>query len=366
MDSHQSILDATDYILMAFNNISNYNEFLEYRDELIKATSDIRNAILNMMQKNKNKNRSIQSYDSKENYLNIDNNDKENNSYLSTMLGLKFNYDPYFNEKQLRNLTQDEENAKNNNIMNPNYTNIISKNTINDENNNNNIGYKNSIRNKFRTNNNIKHKTNNNNFDKLHSKENNNNNINYNNYSQKKNKSKKEKLSLIADIIMKINNEDYIFEILTKLFGDDLTDKLMSSDVSDDLLEAIQNAIKEIEFSKKNEKNNKKNFGDEEIEEKPKKFPSDALMSTKFKHDIKRSQSSKKFNRDMRSNNIYKEFNFVKSLRKDQSGQIVGKNKMLNNSKYIKKEKPFINATNPYGNYFDAPLQNGGYSKIVN
>ena len=140
----------------------------------------------------------------------------------------------------------------------------------------------------------------------------------------------------------------------------------MSSDVSDDLLEAIQNAIKEIEFSKKNEKFNKKNSGSEEIEEKPKKFPGDALMSTKFKHDIKRSQSSKKFNRDMRSNNIYKEFNFVKSLRKEQGGQIVGKNKMLNNSKYIKKEKPFINATNPYGNYFDAPLQNGGYSKILN
>ena len=56
---------------------------------------------------------------------------------------------------------------------------------------------------------------------------------------------KKEKISLIADIIMKINSEDYYYEILTKLFGNDLTDKLMSTDVSDELLEAVQTSIKE-------------------------------------------------------------------------------------------------------------------------
>ena len=46
---------------------------------------------------------------------------------------------------------------------------------------------------------------------------------------------------------MKINSEDYFYEILTKLFGEDLTDKLMSSDVSDELLDAVQNSIKEID-----------------------------------------------------------------------------------------------------------------------
>ena len=46
---------------------------------------------------------------------------------------------------------------------------------------------------------------------------------------------------------MKINSEDYFYEIITKLFGNELTDKLMSSDVSDELLEEVQNYIKEIE-----------------------------------------------------------------------------------------------------------------------
>ena len=32
--------------------------------------------------------------------------------------------------------------------------------------------------------------------------------------------------------------------------------------------------------------------------------------------------------------------------------------------KHMKKGKPFISATSPYGNYFDAPLQNGGLSKL--
>ena len=347
MDNPQNILDASEYILMAFNNITNYNEFLEYKEELIEAITDIRNTMLNIIQKNKNKSRK-----SNDNNLNIDNNDKENNSnnsILSSMLGLKFNYDPYFNEKQLRNLTQDEEKIKNS--INPNYT---INNSINNEINKKNIGYKYSLRNKFITNNKIKPKINNNYFDQLYSIDNNNND---NNNNPKKKQSKKEKISLIADIIMKMNNEDYIFEILTKLFGDDLTDRLMSNNVNDDLLEALQNAIKEIELSKKNGKN-------EEIEDKPKKFPIDALKHRKFRNDIKRSQSSKKYNGGMKSNNIYKEFNFVKSLRKNQGGKISGKNKNSNNSKCIKKEKPFINATNPYGNYFDAPLQNGGYSKL--
>ena len=364
MENHQNILDATEYILMAFKNINNYNEFLEYKEELIKAISDIRSAILNMIQINKTI--SINSYDSKDNYINTDNNNKENNSYLSSMLGLKFNYDPYFKESQLRNLTQNDENIKNNLINNPNYaTNIINQNSLTIENNKNNIGYKNSIRNKFKTNNNIINKIDSNNIDKFYSN-NNNNNFNDNNYSQKKQKSKKEKISLIADIIMKINNEDYIFEILTKLFGDDLTDRLMSSDVSDELLETIQNAIKEIEFSKKKEKINQKNMKNDEIEDKPKKFPDDILMSTKFRHNIKRSQSSKKCNIGLiKKDNMYREFNFVKSLRrKNQVNQMPVKNKILNKSKSMKKEKPFINATNPYGNYFDAPLQNGGYSKL--
>ena len=355
MENEQSILDATEYILIALNNISNYNEFLEYKQELIKAILDIRKSITNFIEKKKNKLKKSSNINNMS-YLNSDN-DKEKTSYLSKMLGLKFNYDPYFNENQLRNLTQNEEIMKNNLINNPNY---IKKDNINNENNKNNIGYNKSLRNKFRTNNNIKPKNKNNIIDRLYPTDN-------NNYSPKKNKNKKEKLSLIADIIMKINNEDYIFEVLTKLYGEDLTDKLMSSDVSDDLLEAIQNSIEEIESLKHKDSFNIYNkTNNEEAEEKPKKFPVDKLMSAKIKYDIKRSQSSKRFNNGMNKNNIYKEFNFIKSLRKNPGVKYYGKNgcKTLNNSKYIKKEKPFINATNPYGNYFDAPLQKGGLSKL--
>ena len=35
-----------------------------------------------------------------------------------------------------------------------------------------------------------------------------------------------------------------------------------------------------------------------------------------------------------------------------------------NNNNSSKKEKPFINATCAYGNYFDPPLQKGGISKL--
>ena len=48
MDEQQSILDATEYVLMALNNIKNYEEFIEYKEEIIKAIYDIRNSITNL------------------------------------------------------------------------------------------------------------------------------------------------------------------------------------------------------------------------------------------------------------------------------------------------------------------------------
>ena len=171
---------------------------------------------------------------------------------------------------------------------------------------------------------------------------------------------KKDKLSLIADIIMKINSEDEFYEILTKLFGNDLTDKLMSSDVSDELLEAVQNSIKEIEELKKkdnlNEEQNQKKeeINQEEIEEEPRKFPVNEIMGANVK-----DKNNKKFNKEV--NNVYQEFDFKKNLRKNDNFEGKKKNKINNNGK---KEKPFISATSAYGNYFDPPLQKGGISKL--
>ena len=266
------------------------------------------------------------------------------------MLGLKFNYDNYFDQKDLRVLTQNEEIMKGNIINNEN---CIKNTNINK----NNIIYNKSLRNKFKINNNSSNSSNNN-FSRKY--------LVYNSIYPIKSENKKEKLSLIADIIMKINNEDYLYEILTKLLGDDLTDKLMSSDVSDEFLEVVQNAIKEIEYLKENDDINRKNkIKNEEFEEKPKKFQLEKIMKNRKKPDIKRSFSSKKFNNKNKKNKIYKEFNFEKNLRKNETTENFDKNNNnIMNNKYIKKEKPFISATNPYGNYFDAPLQYGGLSKL--
>ena len=112
---------------------------------------------------------------------------------------------------------------------------------------------------------------------------------------------------------MKINSEDEYYEILTKLFGNDLTDKLMSSDVSDELLEAVQHSIKEIDELKKrdnlNEEQNQKKeeINQEEIEEEPRKFPANEIMGPNIK-----DKNNKKFNKE--GNNVYQEFDFKKNL----------------------------------------------------
>ena len=320
MENEQSILDATEYILMALNNIKNYNEFREYKDEIIKAIYDIRNSIKGLIT-------------SKKSYID---NQSKNPKSISSMLGLKFNYDSYLNEIQLKNLTNNvlgesdnqvkfEQNQSNDDInsMNENQKSINSQDkkegVIKDE----KIICNKSLRNKFKVANNE---------DKSN--------------EQMKENNKDEKFNLIADIIMKINSEDYFYEILTKLFGEDLTDKLMANDVSDELLEAVQNSIKEIEELKKKDKLNELN--DKKIieEDQPKKFPLEQMVNQNIKN--------KKNNNN--SNYKYQEFDFTKSLR--NPGITKDKNKVNI------KEKPFISATSSYGNYFDPPLQKGGFSKL--
>ena len=170
---------------------------------------------------------------------------------------------------------------------------------------------------------------------------------------------------------MKINSEDYFYEILTKLFGNDLSDRLMSSDVSDELLEAVQNSIKEIEELKKNDKDNineeeqnqnNAEINPEEIEEEPRKFPSNEIMGPNIK-----DKSKKKSNKEININK-YQEFDFQKNLRKnentDSGKKVKTKNSNNNLKNNLKKEKPFISATSAYGNYFDPSLQKGGISKL--
>ncbi len=389
MGDEKSILDATEYVLVALNNIKSYEDFNDYKEEIEKAVYDIRNSITNIINLKKNKNQNF----------NLNNNDNTSNkSSISSMLGLKFNYDAYLNDFNINNNIADninnneeEENKNNineelneaNNINKQNNIGLISfkdenanfenqnQKEINDE---NNVIYNKSIRSKFK-----KSKNNINNIKKSNNKD-----IKINTKKSEKpididknitenkitnvNKSsplayRKEKLSLIADIIMKINSEDYFYEILTKLFGNDLTDKLMSSDVSDELLEAVQNSIKEIEELKNKdnlneEQNNKnENINQDELEEEPRKFPSNEIMGPNIK-----DKNIKKNNKEM-TNGKYQEFDFKKNLRKNENSE--GKKpKGKNSNNNVKKEKPFISATSVYGNYFDPSLQKGGISKL--
>ena len=425
MEDEQSILDATEYILMALNNIKNFEEFIEYKEEIIKAIYDIRNSITNIINMKKYNANNLNYQKESYNLNNV------NPSSISSMLGLKFNYDAYLNNMQLKNFSQNEplfnskfnqdmqnknlnlkyindnmsnnENSVNNIITttsqdNSKKINISSKNNINnpknmvlfsfkDENNNNfepnqsnedNIIYNKSIRNKFKIgsgsmDNNIINNINENQMNQINvNNANNVNNVNQpienmnmyqiqNNQdlnNKQKSINKKEKLSLIADIVMKINSEDYFYEILTKLFGDDLTDKLMSSEVSDELLDAIQNSIKEIEELKKKDdlKNENQNINinpsnAEDMEDQPKRFPIEQIMNPNIKQNINRNEDY---------NNNYQEYNFQQNLRKTGDDS----KKMGNKNSGSKKEKPFISATSAYGNYFDPPLQKGGFSKL--
>ena len=388
----KSILDATEYILLALNNIKNFTEFNEYKEEIIKAVYDIRNSITNITNSKNiiqpNINEQIES--------------NKNNSSISSMLGLKFNYDAYLKDFNINNynnqISFSNSNGnfnymKQNNINEYNDLNNMDEN-INDkknsglmslkeenmnfdaqENKEDNAIYNKSIRNRFKgskknnSNANMNEiKNENKEKNRLINLKENSNDINKNiqtDINPKKSKNlnsqyKKDKLSLIADIIMKINSEDEFYEILTKLFGNDLTDKLMSSDVSDELLEAVQNSIKEIEELKKKDNLNeelnqkKEEINQEEIEEEPRKFPVNEIMGANVK-----DKNNKKFNKEV--NNVYQEFDFKKNLRKNDNFEGKKKNKINNNGK---KEKPFISATSAYGNYFDPPLQKGGISKL--
>ena len=365
MEGRQSILDATEYILVALNNIKTIEDFFEYKQEIAKAINDIRNIAINLMKMK------IDNF----NDSNFDNNQENYNKLQTSDLSLKFNYENYLNGNQTQNLYQNdsmfnnyiqnnnqniEENKANNNINISNKTNFDEIN-MNDNNNqrsnnfqnNNNLSYNKSIREQYNIYNN-RLENNNNNFNQNimndYSKQ---NILNLN--GEPRFNSKKDKLNIIADIIMKINSEDYYYEILTKLHGDDLTDKLMSSDVSNEFLESILNSINEIERSKKRE---------EEIEEVPEIFP----MENYKNHNRKNKNKNKKFKI---KNNSFNEYNYNNNLnlKKTDSREYNEINVKKNGGKKVnsgsRKERPFINATCAYGNYFDPPLQKGGMSKLT-
>ena len=388
----ERILEAVEYITISLDDIKDYQDFIKYKPELMKAINDIKNIVQKKVQINEND--TIEKGET----------DK---SKLSSILGLQFDYDPLINEEDVKFFSDYEE--KNNDKKIKNRINNKNNIAVKKINNNKNYSLRNpdnvlncteSLRNKNRLLN-KKNKIPIRNLKKNINKEMLKSEVKKS-FNEKK---KKEKIDIITDIIIKINNKDYLYNILTKLFGDNLSDKLLSKQVSDELLDSVQNAILEIE--KINEKYKKINNINERIEK---------LYQEKI--GIMKDQTRKENTKENNINNInykyneeqnnffyrprmyktnsfhtfkysepYQEFNFKKSLRnqacntfykiqkKDNSinqSKINLKNKRTNfNSKssehtknIMSHKRPFISATCGYGKYFDEPLQKGGESKL--
>ena len=377
----ERILEAIEYITISLDDIKDFQDFIKYKPELMKAINDIKNIIQNKTQLNKNET--------------IENAEAEK-SKISSILALQFDYDPLINEDDAKFFSEYDEN----NIYGNKTKNKIVLKKINHENKkslynpdtilncteslrNKNIflnktKYENSKINDFKKN--LKRNK------RIKKAENAQNKIRK--YLDENNQ--KQKIDLIADIIMKINDKDYLYKILSKLFGDDLSDKLLSNQISDELLDSVQNAIFEIE--KINEKYKKINNINEKIE-KLYQEKQGIMKNVSTKNENENIKINYKYGEEQNDffyrpnhykTNIknkfkysepYQEFNFKKSLRNqtpktfykihardnsiDQS-KILSKNKRSNS----RTKKPFISATCNYGKYFDEPLQNGGESKL--
>ena len=257
----ERILEALEYITISLDDIRDYQDFLKYKPEFLKAINDIKTIVQNKNQININET--------------MENGEAEK-SKISSILGLQFDYDPLINEVDGKFFADFDENSKDRNHKNDqnkmnNQNKIILKKINYEENKKNSLFNPDNILNCTES---LRHKN------KFLSKKNfgetgmvknlkknikNKKIINNNRIKKYFDEEKhKEKIDIITDIIIKINNKDYLYKILTKLFGDNLSDKLLSKKVSDEFLESIQNAIFEIE--KINEKYKKINNINEKIE----------------------------------------------------------------------------------------------------
>ena len=384
----KKILQATEYLLLALNQIKNFQDFINYKQELIKAINDIKDSV------------QIKNNGS-------DSNENKIISKISSNLGLKYDYNSIMPNTEERDGAKTDHNELKDIMKSYSKINNMAFYSINpNENENEEIIHNSetilynpdkvlncteSLRSKLSR---IK-------YDKLYATK------KIRNRFRNKNRIKKyfeeirqkEKIDTIAEIIMKINKEKYIHDILIKLFGNNISDKLLYNRVSDEFINEVQNAIIEIEQLKKERNRNNENEKEtENIIEKAntiqkKKYQIPILKRSNTKKDLNincyKSYDKKVMNlkpKRFQSNKFkysepYQEFNFKDSLRnKSPNGK--NSNNSINNESDIKRklrssknlmnssigisnnQKPFINATCGYGKYFDEPLQKGGVSKL--
>ena len=384
----KKILQTTEYLLLALNQIKNFQDFINYKQELIKAINDIKDSV------------QIKNNGS-------DSNENKIISKISSNLGLKYDYNSIMPNTEERDGAKTDHNELKDIMKSYSKINNMAFYSINPNENENEeiipnsetilynpdkvLNCTESLRSKLSR---IK-------YDKLYATK------KIRNRFRNKNRIKKyfeeirqkEKIDTIAEIIMKINKEKYIHDILIKLFGNNISDKLLYNRVSDEFINEVQNAIIEIEQLKKERNRNNENEKEtENIIEKAntiqkKKYQIPILKRSNTKKDLNincyKSYDKKVMNlkpKRFQSNKFkysepYQEFNFKDSLRnKSPNGK--NSNNSINNESDIKRklrssknlmnssigisnnQKPFINATCGYGKYFDEPLQKGGVSKL--
>ena len=405
-----NILNGAEYILNAINSISNFQDFQQYKPEILKAIMDIKDTtLLSLKEKQQN-----YTYDQNlyiQNNLNLNESHNKNHS-ISNTLGLRYNYDAYLNTESVKNSfihsINENDTPQNYEFQNMNFHN---EENYQMENIPNNIitsmplpqNYQ-QIPNYIDPNNNQNLM----NIQNMNNCNNQDNNIIMNNQNHNIDKQfKKKQVSKVADLVMKINNDDEFYEILSKLFGEDLIDKLLSRN-DEKLILGVEQAIKEIEDLRRKdlEDQNKINANSTNINNKnsllyetgdninlvqsnnntidnsqlyknisnQKKSYADELL---MKHGLLNSNTltpiitnksmkipKKIKNESERKNEPYKEFRFENSLRVGMKSR--KSNIIRSNSSHISNNgKKFNNYTSGYGHYFDESLQNGGESKIT-
>ena len=195
--------------------------------------------------------------------------------------------------------------------------------------------------------------------DKIKNINNKNNITSISSIPENENNVKESKALRVANIIMKINSNDILYDIIIQLYSKDILNKLMSSNVDVNLINLIEQTIEKITVLENEEiekLNNKKSIKLWEILA--------ILGYDKFKRDKNREFN---FERSLRNGNYQDDFrnkqNYNHNISKADS---FGRNQSnySNNRSFSNKKVIFNNYTSPFGDYFDSSLQKGGQSKL--
>ena len=244
---------------------------------------------------------------------------------------------------------------------------------------------------------------------------------------EKENNIRESKALRVADIIMKINSNDILYDIIIQLYSKDILNQLMSPNVDINLINIIEQTIEKItvleneEIEKLNNKESfKQNNNDYEnnnnVSSKKSKNinnfnklnvikksdgynnnrtsfsfydknnssyysqlppkPLENWKLNKYKAEYLNSEILQNYPKTGKTilgyekfkRNKTREFNFERSLRNDDNylkADSIGKNASYHsNNRSFSKKVIFNNYTSPFGDYFDSSLQKGGQSKL--